>query len=102
MSPEITLVVIVGFIVAVLSVVSKLIGPPDQIRLNWKRKSTDGVSLAMYVMSFTTYFFWALYGALRGDWVVFVAHGGLGCIVTGIILFQFYLYRKEKDNNTKV
>lgn len=92
----ITLVALVGTIVSFLSIASKLIGPPDQIRLNWKRKSTEGLSLAFYAMSFVTYFFWALYGALRGDWVVFIAHGTLGCVVTGIVLFQFYLYRKKR------
>lgn len=95
----ITLVAAVGVIVAILSVASKLIGPPDQIRLNWKRKSTEGVSLALYAMSFVTYFFWALYGALRGDWVVFLAHGALGCVMTGIILFQFFVYRKKNDTS---
>lgn len=98
---DITLLAVVGVTVAVLSAASKLIGPPDQIRLNWKRKSTEGVSLTLYVMSFVTYFFWALYGALRGDWVVFLAHGALGCVMTGIILLQFFLYRKKKDSNSE-
>lgn len=94
-SAEITLLAVVGVTVTILSVASKLIGPPSQIRLNWKRRSTEGVSLVLYVMSFITYFFWALYGALREDWVVFLAHGALGCVVTGIILFQFFIYRKK-------
>lgn len=96
---DITLVAVVGVVVAIMSVTSKFIGPPDQIRLNAKRKSTEGVSLALYVMSFSTYALWALYGALRGDWVVFIAHGALGCVMTGIILFQFYQYRNSKKND---
>ena len=52
-----------------------------------------------YVMSFTTYALWALYGALKGDWIVLLAQGILGCITSGIVLFQFFLYRK--NNNQK-
>lgn len=99
---DLTLVAVVGVIVAALSAASKVIGPPDQIYKNWKRGSTEGISLQLYVMSFVTYFFWALYGALRGDWVVFLAHGAFGCVVTGIILFQFFLYRRKKDDEPTI
>ncbi len=95
---QIMLLPIVGTIVVILSVLTKVIGMPDQIRLNHKRKSTEGLSLVAYTLSCVTYFFWALYGALRGDWVVFLAHGVLGTLITGFVLFQFYLYR-SKDRN---
>lgn len=94
---QIALIPIVGVIVAVLSAASKVIGQPDQIRKNWQRKSTEGLSLALYTFSFVTYFFWAIYGALREDWVVFLAHGTLGCIVTGIVLWQFFVYRNNRS-----
>ncbi len=92
---QLGLIPIIGTIVAILSVASKVIGAPDQIRKNLRRKSTEGLSLVFYGFSFVTYFFWALYGALREDWVVFLAHGFLGCIVTGTVLFQFFIYRKR-------
>jgi uncharacterized protein with PQ loop repeat len=96
---QIALIPIVGVIVATLSVVSKMVGTPDQIRKNYERKSTHGLSLIAYSISFVTYSFWALYGALKEDWVIFFAHGGLGSIVTGLVLWQFYIYRR--DNRTK-
>ena len=96
------LIPIIGTIVAVLSVSSKLIGAPDQIRKNFKRKSTEGLSFLFYGFSFITYFFWALYGALREDWVVFLAHGFLGCITTGIILYQFFTYRRQINKKDDV
>lgn len=99
---QIALIPVVGTIVAMLSVSSKLIGAPDQIRKNFKRKSTEGLSFLFYGFSFITYFFWALYGALREDWVVFLAHGFLGCITTGIILYQFFTYRNRKNNNDNI
>lgn len=99
---QIALIPIVGTIVAVLSVASKIFGAPDQIRKNFKRKSTEGLSFVFYGFSFITYFFWALYGALREDWVVFLAHGFLGCIMTGIVLYQFWAYKSSKDKNNNV
>lgn len=97
---QIALIPIVGIIVAGLSIASKMIGAPHQIRKNWQRKSTEGLSLVSFSMSFITYSFWALYGALKEDWVIFLAHGSLGCLVTGIVLFQFYTYRKESKGET--
>jgi uncharacterized protein with PQ loop repeat len=93
---QIALIPVIGTIVALLSAGSKIFGFPDQIRKNYYRKSTEGLSFTFYAFSFVTYFFWAIYGALREDWVVFIAHGTLGCITTGLILLQFYWYRKSK------
>jgi uncharacterized protein with PQ loop repeat len=91
---QLALIPIVGVVVATLSVASKIFGAPDQFKKNLERKSTEGLSFTFYAFSFTTYFFWALYGALKGDLVVFLAHGFLGCVVTGAILYQFFIYRK--------
>ncbi|MBI4118379.1 MAG: PQ-loop repeat-containing protein [Parcubacteria group bacterium] len=92
---DFSLIVVVGVAVTVMTIVSKVIGLPHQIKKNFDRKSTEGVSLVVYVLSFSTYALWTLYGFLRGDLVVFLAHGALGCLVTGIILYQFFLYRKK-------
>lgn len=93
---QIALIPIVGTIVAGLSIASKIFGAPDQFRKNRQRKSTEGLSLAFYGFSFVTYFFWAFYGALKEDWVIFLAHGFLGCVVTGAVLWQFFVYRNKK------
>ena len=93
---DFTPVIVVGVIVAALSVLSKVLRVPDQIKKNFERKSTEGLSLLMYSITFTTYFFWTIYGALKNDWPVMLAQGALGCIVTGVILWQFFLYRKKK------
>ena len=93
---NLSLLVVVGIAVAIMSALSKIIGFPDQIRKIYQRKSTEGLSIIFYTISFTTYLLWAIYGGLRHDWVVMIAHGTLGCITTGIILYQFFLYRKNK------
>jgi uncharacterized protein with PQ loop repeat len=93
---DITLIALVGLIVAGMSVAVKVIGVPDQIKRNYRRRSTEGLSLLYYIMSFSTYALWTLYGGLKHDWPVFLAQGALGCVTTGVILWQFFLYRKSK------
>jgi len=91
-----SLVTVVGVAVATVSILVKVIGMPDQIRKNYKRKSTGGLSLLNYSLSFSSYALWTWYGILKYDWPVALAQGFLGCVVTGIILWQFFLYRKGK------
>jgi len=91
----ITLVIVIGFLTTVLSILVKVIGFPDQIRKNYKRKSTEGVSTTFYILSFTVYILWTIYGLLQKDWVVTLGQG-LGIITTGAIVYQIYVYRKRK------
>jgi uncharacterized protein with PQ loop repeat len=86
---------IVGTLTTILSIVIKVVGFPDQMRKNFQRKSTEGVSTMFYVLSFATYLLWTFYGILRNDWVVFLAQG-LGIITTGVIVYQIFIYRKKK------
>ena len=87
--------IIVGILTTVLSVAIKIVGFPDQMVKNFKRKSTEGVSTTFYVLSVITYIVWTLYGLLRNDWVVIVSQG-LGIVTTGIIVYQILLYKKKK------
>jgi uncharacterized protein with PQ loop repeat len=90
----ITLVVVVGILTTVLSILVKVVGFPDQIRKNYKRKSTEGVSTSFYILSFTVYLLWTFYGLLQKDWVITLGQG-LGIITTGVIVYQIYIYRKN-------
>ena len=97
-----SLIAIVGIAVSIVSVLVKVLGMPDQIRKNYTRKSTGGLSLLNYTLSFSAYVLWTWYGVLKHDWPVALAQGFLGCVVTGIILFQFFLYRKQKKNGGEI
>jgi MtN3 and saliva related transmembrane protein len=87
--------IIVGALTTILSIVIKVVGFPDQMRKNFQRKSTEGVSSMFYILSFVTYLLWTFYGILRGDWVVTLAQG-LGIITTEAIVYQIFIYRKKK------
>lgn len=86
---------IIGFLTTVLSILVKVVGFPDQIRKNHKRKSTEGVSTSFYVLSFLVYVLWTIHGILQKDMVV-VFGQGLGIITTGAIVYQIYIYRSKK------
>lgn len=90
-----TIAVVVGVLTTVLSILVKVVGFPDQIRQNFKRKSTEGVSTAFYILSFIVYILWTLHGALANDWVVILGQG-LGILTTGAIVYQIFLYKKKK------
>ena len=92
-----TFTAIVGFLTVGLGVLVKLVGFPDQMRRNYKSKSTKGLSTAFISLSFLAYSMWTLHGILVKDMVVVVGQG-LGIITTGAILVQIYIYRKS---NTK-
>lgn len=90
-----TIAIIIGVLTTVLSILVKVVGFPDQIRQNFIRKSTEGVSTPFYILSFLVYILWTAHGVLAGDWVVILGQG-LGILTTGAIVYQIFAYRKKK------
>ncbi len=91
-----TVAAVVGFLTVTLSVLIKVIGFPDQIRRNHIRKSTEGLSPLLYILSFLAYSLWTLHGFLQNDWVVILGNV-LGIVTTGVIVYQIFLYRSKRE-----
>jgi uncharacterized protein with PQ loop repeat len=85
---------IVGLATIFFGILVKIIGIPDQIRQNFVRKSTEGVSLANQATGFLAYFFWTFYGFLRHDPVLIYGQF-LGVVTTSIVLYQFAIYARR-------
>lgn len=85
---------VVGVATVFFGILVKVVGIPDQIRQNFIRKSTAGVSLTNQAVGFLAYSFWTLYGLLRHDRVLIYGQA-LGVITTGIVLFQFARYGRS-------
>lgn len=85
---------IVGILTLIIGILVKVIGFPDQIRNNFKRKSTKGLSTTFMILSFIAYSLWTLHGFLQKD-TVLIFGMGIGILTTGIILFQIWIYRKN-------
>ncbi len=90
---DLTFAAIIGFLTVIIAVLVKIIGLPDQIRKNYKRKSTEGISTAFFVLAFFSYLLWTLHGINQADYVLIIGQG-FGVITTAIIAFQIILYRK--------
>jgi len=82
----------------VASIFVKVIGFPHQVRQNYKRRSTHGLSTPFILTSVLAYTLWTVYGLLKGDWVVVFGQGA-GVIITGIILYQIWIYRENKSED---
>jgi uncharacterized protein with PQ loop repeat len=85
---------IVSLMTVIASISIKLIGEPDQIRRNYKRRSTVGLSPLLYGLSVLSYSLWTVHGLQTGDMAIIVAQSA-GILTSGIILFQMWRYRKS-------
>ena len=83
----------VAILTTILSVVVKVVGVPDQIKSNHIRKSVEGLSVWFIFLSFFSYLMWMVHGLFIHDWSLIVGQG-LGVITTGIIVGQFFKYRR--------
>lgn len=92
----ITFMGIISFLTLAIGILVKVIGFPDQIRKNYTRKSTSGLSTYFIILSFVSYFLWTIHGIMIKDKVVIIGQG-LGIITTGIILLQISIYKKNKN-----
>jgi uncharacterized protein with PQ loop repeat len=91
---EITIAVIIGVITTVMGILVKVIGFPDQFRLNFKHKSTKGLSTLFYILAFFSYILWTVHGFFQN--CVLIIGQGVGIITTGMIVVQIIIYRKKK------
>jgi len=91
---SITFAGFIAVLTVIFGVLVKVIGFPDQIIKNYKRKSTDGLSTKFIILSVIVYMLWTLHGILKNDWVLIIGQG-LGIITTGIILGQILWYKNK-------
>ncbi len=91
----ITFGAIIGVLTVTVGILVKVIGFPDQFRINHKRKSTTGLSTLFYALAFISYVLWTTHGFIQDDWVLIVGQG-VGIITTGMIVLQIIIYRKNR------
>jgi uncharacterized protein with PQ loop repeat len=89
-----SLAAIIGILTIVFGIMVKIVGFPAQMKTNYQRRSTKGLSTTFMALSFVTYALWTLHGILQKDPVVYIGQG-IGIITTGAILYQIWLYRNK-------
>jgi uncharacterized protein with PQ loop repeat len=90
---SLSLINIIGVLTVIVSVMVKVLGFPDQVRQNYLRKSTKGLSFWLIFLMFFSYVLWLCYGILKSD-IVLILPNILGVITSGIVLSQVLIYRK--------
>lgn len=89
-------VALVTLLTAIFSVAVKVIGMPDQIKSNYRRKSTGGLSPWFMISTFVSYDLWVVHGLQVHDMALVIGQG-LGALVMAIILSQMFMYRSNRD-----
>lgn len=90
-----TLIGVIGTATTIVAVLVKFVGLPDQVIKNYKRKSTEGLSVPFFLLGLLSYALWTFYGILKGDKVVALGQGA-GVLTMGVIAYQIWLYRKKQ------
>ena len=83
---------VIGGITLVLSIASRVIGFPDQIRKIMKTKNVESISLPFFGIAFIACIFWVIHGIYIKDWVTIIGQS-IGAISCGIIVFLIYKYK---------
>jgi len=72
MAISLDFVTVITLLTVTFAILAKVVGFPDQIRKNYHRKSTEGLSTTMIVIAVIGYTLWTIHGFLRNDWVLVV------------------------------
>lgn len=87
---------LVNILTTIFSVGVKVVGLPDQIKSNYTRKSTNGLSGRFVMSAFVSYVLWTIHGFFRHDWSLIIGQG-LGVLTTGVIVIQIFMYREQSQ-----
>ena len=93
------MVTIISTLTVIVSLISKVWGFPNQIKLLNKYKRTDNISLVLNCLATLSYGLWTLHGFLINDWFTVVGQS-LGVVFSGIIVYLVIKYRKPTDEKT--
>lgn len=72
-------------------------GMGSQAKLNFKNKSTRGVSLQMYLCGFMVACSWAVFGFLVNAYLM-CSIQILAAVMNCVVLYQFWLYRRAPSS----
>lgn len=74
----------IGALAGALTTLSYL----PQVKKAWPRHSTDDLSLRMLIALETGVVLWAVYGLMRGDWVIIVCNLVSTLLVGSVLAFK--------------
>jgi len=69
----------------------------EQLRITYREKTVQGLSLKKYVISLIINCLFGTYYILLNHWIAFVFNQLLGCVLVAILWFGYKYKREEKD-----
>lgn len=90
------MITIISTLTVVVSLITKFVGFPDQIRLMLKHKQANNISLSLNLLGAISYGLWTIHGYLRNDWFTVVGQI-LGFVFSLILVWLTIKYRKPAD-----
>jgi uncharacterized protein with PQ loop repeat len=84
----------IKIITVVLSLIVTGLGLTAQVKKNFFRKSTEGLSTFYFVVLAISYTFWAIYGFTLNDLVLIIPMS-LGMLMSWVVVIQCVIYRKS-------
>lgn len=86
----------------IVSLASKFIGYPDQIRLILKEKRTNNISLLLNSLGALSYGLFTLHGYLIKDWVTVIAQifGVFFCLILVFLTLKFRQPTNDEERRT--
>jgi uncharacterized protein with PQ loop repeat len=91
---------ITAILTTIMSVGVKVIGMPDQIKSNYRRKSTEGLSSWFLVCTLLSYGLWVVHGFQVHDMSLVIGQS-LGVVVSAVLVGQMWAYRKVTPPEVK-
>ncbi|OGJ85696.1 MAG: hypothetical protein A2268_16990 [Candidatus Raymondbacteria bacterium RifOxyA12_full_50_37] len=90
---------IIGMCAMIITIIYSCFGLPVQYIKNYKRKSTDGVSLVFVLSCTLTMLMWCLYAWTKTpkDWFI-LGSNIPGFVFASALLTQFWIYRKQQTD----
>jgi len=67
----------------------------SQVKKNYSRKSTEGLSSIYFILLAVSYSFWMFYGFSKNDYVLIIP-GIAGAMMSYIIVFQIQYYKARR------
>lgn len=85
-----------GFVALIITTIYTFLGLPSQILRNYKKKSTEGLSLFLIVMLSLTFCVWSLYSYFKvpRDYYILFSNSP-GFFFSVVVLLQFWIYKKR-------
>jgi len=67
-----------------------------QVRLVWRQRAADGISLGMYMILTFGVFLWLCYGLLIGAWPVVIANGLTLLLASSVLVMKWHFERHPR------